>query len=141
MNKVHYRTSGTLTGTIEPENVGVAQEYLTSDDMTQYIDDSIASAVFHVAWNLHADGHNYHIDAFCVRELTQDEQRVLSEWCSGQNSDGLGEGFEQQDFAWNTEGECGDCEGCSEGYECDDEGGSMISFDWQKNELPWTLVS
>ena len=33
------------------------------------------------------------------RELTEQELEKLSDWISGQNSDGLGEGFEQQDFA------------------------------------------
>ena len=131
-----YRTSGTLTGTIERNNVGLAQAYLTHDDMTQYLDDSIAPVIAHIQWNLLADGHNYNITAVAIRELTKDEQRVLSEWCSGQNSDGLGEGFEQQEFA---ETSCEGCDDCSEWDGCE-SGWSMISFDWETNKLPWTLI-
>jgi hypothetical protein len=148
-----YRISGTLTGIIEPENVAEAQAYLTDDDMTQYLDDSIAKRIEHVEWKLEADGHAWSVTAFATRRLSEDEQRVLSEWVSGQNSDGLGEGFEQQDFAWDEdeETECYECRGTGsiicddDGYElsedCDMCGGSgthesdgrMISFDWKTN--------
>lgn len=130
-----YRTQGELTGTIEAENVPLAQAYLTQDDMTQYVDGSIKPAIARIEWNLHADGHHYHVEAVCHRELTQDELRVLSEWVSGQNSDGLGEGFEQQEFAEITTEDAN--------YFDDDETDeeySMVSFDWKTNKLPWTRV-
>ena len=133
-----YRTTGTLTGTIEAENVSAAQAYLTEYDMTQFVDDSIKPAIARIEWNLHADGHNYHVEAICHRELTADEQRVLSEWVSGQNSDGLGEGFEQQEFAWVEEGDPHWDPRSEEWYE--DSDGYMISFDWKTNKLPWTRV-
>lgn len=156
---IHYRTTGHLIDAIQRENVGIAQEYLTEDDMAQYLDAPLNELVPVLVWNLHADGYNYHIDAYAVRELTVAEQKLLSENCSGQNSDGLGEGFEQQDFAWSDEAtEDEDCSSCDAGASCEEdgspcgdcqgdgviygeEGGHMCSFDWETNELPWTVVA
>jgi hypothetical protein len=59
------------------------------------------------------------------RPLTDEESKQISEWISGQNSDGLGEGFEQQSFA--------EIEGDDE-----NDDWAMASFDWQTN--PCTLV-
>lgn len=130
-----YKCTGTLTGHIKPRNVMSAQQYLTDDDMTQYLDDSIAGVVGHIEWRLDGDGHSWSVLAICSRDLTDDELRELGEWIGGQNSDGLGEGFEQQDFAWeDDESECGECFGCENGWDCEDERGRMISFDWEKNE-------
>jgi hypothetical protein len=131
-----YRTTGTLTGTIEADNVGLAQDYLRQDNMAQYLDEPLRSAVVRLEWNLHNDGHNYHVEAICNRELTEDELSDLSDEVSGQNSDGLGEGFEQQDFAEITTEDAN--------YFDDDETDaeySMISFDWKTNKLPWTRVN
>lgn len=141
MTTVKYRTTGTLTGTIDRENVGEAQAYLTEDDMAKYLDPPLEGVIAVLQWNLHADGHNYHIDAYALRELTDEELVLLSQECSGQNSDGLGESFEQQDFAWE-EDECDeddDCPGGCEGYGC--ESGRMIHFDWESNELPWSRIA
>lgn len=155
-----YETKGTLTGTIAPENVSRAQEYLTEDDMTQYLDDELKGVVLFQQWQLGADGHHYTVIAVTSRELAEDELKLLADNTSGQNSDGLGESFEQQDFAeTHDEGEedCDDCEGG--GYIISDEGLSagcercdgqgfferenygMISFDWQTNDSTYTLVS
>lgn len=164
-----YRTSGHLTGTILPENVPTAQRYLTHEhggaprNMQRYLDPPLRDRVVFLEWNLSADGHNYTITAVTNKLLTEEELKQLSSECSGQNSDGLGEGFEQQDFAWVDDGEedetCYDCDGsgrielengdtdvCGT---CDGEGvfygnidnGHMISFDWKTNELPWTQIA
>jgi hypothetical protein len=125
-----YRTTGTLTGTIERDNVGLAQDYLRQDNMAQYLDEPLRSLVVRLEWNLHNDGHNYHVEAICNRELTDDELRVLSLEVSGQNSDGLGESFEQQDFAEQYDEDEEDCDGYV-----------MVSFDWKTNKLPWTRVN
>jgi hypothetical protein len=126
-----YRTKGVLTGTIESENVAAAQDYLTNDDMTQYLDQPLRDAVALVRWNLNSDGHTYYVEAICHRELNDDELKELAEWTSGQNSDGLGEGFEQQDFAW-----------VDDSYDDDDEyeSGSMVSFDWKTNDSTYERV-
>jgi hypothetical protein len=160
-----YRTSGKLTDTIQRENVGEAQAYLHQHDMTGYVasNASLEGLLEFVEWNLDGNGHDYSITVVSNRELTDDELKRLSEECSGQNSDGLGEGFEQQDFAWvdngdNEEEECSQCSGsglegdnedgeeveCSNcdgaGYFEHDDEGHMVSFDWKTNELPWTRV-
>ena len=95
-----YKTTGKLTDTIPAEDVSKAQDYLTRDDMTQYVDEDLKGTVERVQWRLDGNGRDYEVEVFALRELTDDESKRLSEWISGQNSDGLGEGFEQQDFAW-----------------------------------------
>ena len=137
-----YRTSGHLKATVN--DVAAAQAYLTQDDMTQYVagDEDIAfsDAVLHLEWQLQGNGYDYHIVMFTRRVLTEAELKAMSEWCSGQNSDGLGEGFEQQAFAEIAD-ECGDCWNCRNGYSCEDESSfGMCSFDWETNELPWVKV-
>jgi hypothetical protein len=132
-----YHTSGTLTDYIESENVELAQAYLREYDMTQFLDDSIKDAVERVQWTLEGDGHEWYVEAVAKRELTKDELRVLAEWVSGQNSDGLGEGFEQQAFAWLED------ESPTDNVWSDDytEGeGHMCSFDWETNDCAFTRI-
>lgn len=172
MTLLRYRTTGSLTGTIPAEAVGLAQDYLTNDDMTQYLDDNryptLKDVIGHIRWHLNADGHTWYVEALAYRELTVVELEGLAQWVSGQNSDGLGEGFEQQDFCWVEEDEpdedCSHCDGTGEYTaededdeleaptgspcsECDgngtiygSEGGHMISFDWQTNECTFKRV-
>lgn len=124
-----YHTKGTLTGTIDQDNVPAAQDYLTRDDMTQYVapNAGLDGVLVRIEWNLHSDGYNYHVEAVCDRELSDAELKQLSDEVSGQNSDGLGEGFEQQEFAE---------------IEPDDEDDwSMISFDWETNKNEFTRVA
>lgn len=142
-----YETRGQLTnGGIEPENVAKAQAYLTNDhngkplNMQQYLDPSL-EAVILLRWFLDGNGLDYRVEAICSRELNDDELKALASEISGQNSDGLGEGFEQQDFAWNEEGhDCdSDCDEC-DGYGCED-GGVMVSFDWKTNDSTLTRIA
>ncbi len=142
-----YETSGHLTGIIESENFIAAQAYLTYDhtgkplNMEQYLDQPLRDAVEMLEWQLDGNGCDYKVRAITKRALTHDELDKLSSEVSGQNSDGLGEGFEQQAFAERHDGECGECSGCEYGDGCeDDDYAGMISFDWQTNKLPWTKV-
>jgi hypothetical protein len=132
-----YRSTGKLTGTIEPENVAAAQEYL-DEPMAQYLDPPLQGVVEVLTWTLDGNGRDYRVDAFALRELTEAELKKLAEEVTGQNSDGLGEGFEQQAFA-EEETECGECGGCEAGWGCD-EPGNMISFDWKTNDSAFTRV-
>lgn len=78
-----------------------AYNYLTEDDMTQYLDKERCKAtpdITSVEWILE-DEESGKIVVRAIRELTEDELDELSDWIRGQNSDGLGEGFEQQEFA------------------------------------------
>lgn len=131
-----YQSTGQLTDAIPHEHVEAAQAYLAQDDMTQYVDESIAGAVERVEWRLHHNGRDYTVEAVTSRELTDDELRVLAEWTSGQNSDGLGECFEQQDFAW-VEGPDPDEDEDEDYY----EDGHMVSFDWKTNKSTFTRVA
>src|ERR1044072_5373859 len=108
-----YQTNGVLTDTIERANVAAAQAYLTEYDMTQFLDKQLADVIVHVEWHLHPDGRQWHVKAKAVRELDGDELKKLAGFVSGQNSDGLGEGFEQQDFAWSEDAREADCSDCS----------------------------
>jgi len=146
MTIAFYETKGHLTDQIPADRIADAQAYLLGGhegeplNMEQYLDEPLRKIVVDLRWELSADGYNYTVRATCKRPLTDDEQRALSLEVSGQNSDGHGENFEQQDFAWLEDGECGECDGCINWDSCDDETGKMISFDWQENELPWTRV-
>ena len=94
-----YETSFNLEAPVN--NFGAAQEYLDEDDMVQYLDESRCSAakdIGSIVWILD-DEQSGKIRVTAKRELTEEELDQLSDWILGQNSDGLGEGFEQQDFA------------------------------------------
>lgn len=124
-----YKTSGTLTGTIEPGNVSLAQEYLQSDDMTQFLDEPLKAKVERIQWHLNADGETWYVEAFTPAPLSPVELDLLALWVSGQNSDGLGEGFEQQEFAEIPPED-----------EEDFEDWGMISFDWETNKCKFERV-
>lgn len=124
-----YSTSGTLTNSVQ--DLADAQAYLSQDDMTQYIDASLVGVVVDINWSL-TDDFSWKVTVVTVRELTDVESASLSEWISGQNSDGLGEGFEQQPFA-----ECYERDSYGD---IDEDSYSMASFDWQTNDCKLTLV-
>lgn len=140
-----YQTKGHLTDAIPDDGISKAQAYLVEDDMTAYATDpqwgiSWAKGVLVLLeWKLDGNGYDYTVRATTTRELNEAEQKELSEYVSGQNSDGLGEGFEQQDFAWVSE-DCDEC-GYNGGWGCQCGQGHMCSFDWQENELPWTRIA
>ena len=121
-----YLTSGHLTRAIEKWNVSMAQDYLIMDDMAEYLPDPLKSKVESIEWNLDGDGYRYYVEATTSDPLSERELRELSAWVSGQNSDGLGENFEQQDFA--------------EAYDKDGDYIGMCSFDWNSNDYPWERV-
>lgn len=131
----NYLYAGTLTGTVN--DVEAAQKYLTEDDMTQYVHSYVPS-VIHVRWDLKDDGHTYEVHAISSKELDETEIDQLTSWVQGQNSDGLGEGFEQQAFADLTEER--------EVYPWDEDepdygdDSTMVSFDWRTNETKFTLI-
>lgn len=133
-----YRTYFNLVA--EVKDFEAARQYLIEDDMTDYLitDERGASCkdkIKSIKWILRDESHGY-IDLETTSELTSTELANISDWVSGQNSDGLGEGFEQQDFA------CYIDEGLT-GYddeEWDDET-IMASFDWETNPYTFELVS
>lgn len=102
MQKYHYRTAFKLADDVNDYEAAV--NYLTEDDMTKYLKDdedipyATRGAIISVDWELKDVNHGY-INLYSTRELTEQELEPISSWVRGQNSDGLGEGFEQQDFA------------------------------------------
>ena len=94
--KLEYETGFHLEAPVN--DFDAAQAYLSSDDMTQYIPEELQDVVKDVKWELD-DEESGHISFKTTRELTAEESKKMSDWIDGQNSDGLGEGFEQQDFA------------------------------------------
>lgn len=111
---------------------GAADLYLAADDMTEYLhgaESDTKDFVTNVEWILEDEESGY-IIVDTNRELTDDESKRISEWIRGQCSDGLGEGFEQQDFAGPTDEEI------EQGYEDGDDliEECMSSFDWRTNK-------
>lgn len=127
-----YRTYFNLTNAVN--DFEEARQYLIEDNMTTYlksdsrIPENVRSAVDNIVWILKDIASGY-IELTANRSLSAQELESISKFVSGQNSDGLGEGFEQQDFA------CYEDEGLT-GYEGDDWDNEMImaSFDWQTND-------
>jgi len=127
--EIYYRTNFRLTRSVT--NVKAAQEYLTEDDMTEYLLDDLnsnvnisikdaATKVTNITWILETSRSGYILLA--ANDYLSDEVLdYISEWVSGQNSDGLGEGFEQQYFAMSKSGR------------------AYASFDWETNDYKFKL--
>ena len=131
-------------------DLSAAREYLQADNMTEYLIDDLdylkltrlqPSDIVNLQWDLRDEQHGLiYLDT--AIDLTDDELAKISEWVSGQNSDGLGEGFEQQDFASGEDWE---------EYEYEDEDGetqtdyeevnTMASFDWKTNNYTFEKIS
>lgn len=123
-----------------------ARGYLTEEDMTKYlkddsrIDASVRDAVVKIEWVLKYEQSGY-IELQTNKELTATELKSISEWVSGQNSDGLGEGFEQQDFACYDVDEDGEPIDQRRAWDYEGETETvMASFDWQSNNYLFEFV-
>jgi hypothetical protein len=133
-----YRTYFRLTDCVN--DVSAAQEYLTEDDMTKYlkgdnrIPENVRNAAENIEWILKDEQSGY-IELKLNTQLSDNELQYISEWVSGQNSDGLGESFEQQDFA-------NYCDEGLQGYEDEDwdDEWIMASFDWETNDYKFEFI-
>lgn len=141
----HYKTDFNLTNPVT--DLEAAREYLRDHDATFYfknddygIDKQTRDDVFEVSWELENESSGY-IIVKAWRELYDDELADISSWIAGQCSDGIGEGFEQQDFASYTDDEYyrelnnfytwaedDEEEPNEDDYFC------MASFDWSTND-------
>lgn len=135
-----YETAFNLTSDVN--DLEAAQDYLNDPNMTEYLVEEypkLNGVVNKIEWILknYSDGV---IKVRTTRELTEEEKEIISEWIKGQNSDGLGEGFEQQDFARLEEDES---DWDNEYYDDYHEYSDIIyaSFDWQTNKYILKLVS
>ena len=136
MARYIYKTEFSLTNPVN--DFDAAQEYLQEDDMTKYLKDRLEydksdidpACIEKIEWELLYDDAGV-ITLITTKELTKAQLDEISDWVCGQNSDGLGEGFEQQEFAEVSDEE--DEWGYSEVYD-------MASFDWQTNKYKFSLM-
>lgn len=74
--------------------------YQSIDDMAQFFkrSDSVKEKLASAVWSVdEVDGKLYgRVNVRLKEPLTEEETNILKEWITGQNSDGLGEGFEQR---------------------------------------------
>jgi len=117
-----------------------ACKYLQDDDMCKYliadleyykkVDPEYIDSIVDIVWDLRTSNSGK-ILLTTTRELPGEVLDIISDWVRGQNSDGLGEGFEQQDFAAV--------------YDKDEYGDidiyDMASFDWETNDYPFYLLT
>ena len=83
---------------IRPDAFDDAKAYLEEEDMAQYLDEPLKSKIDSVKWVLD-DESSVHVDVKSNQPLYKEDMDALKDFIEGQNSDGLGEGFEQQKFA------------------------------------------
>lgn len=142
---VVYRTYFKLTNCVL--DFEEARKYLIEDTMKQYLqNDSRCSTdtyskILSIEWILKDENSGY-IELKTTEELSTEELNKLSDWVRGQNSDGIGESFEQQDFACYEIDEDGEI--LDSRYSCDYEGEVeevMASFDWNSNNYIFELIS
>lgn len=136
-----YGTSFTLTNPVNDYNA--ALDYLQANDMTQYLNNDLnylglshlEGKIKEIKWVLEDEQTGY-IVLYTTEPLAQEDLDKISEWISGQCSDGLGEGFEQQDFASGEDFEEYEDEDGDTQYE---EVNTMASFDWETNDYKLKL--
>lgn len=126
-----YKTGGSLTEDVNDFRAAVQwlHERQEETPMAQFIwPDDARDGVHSVTWHL-LDEATWEVTLVADRELTPAHLGLLSQWISGQNSDGLGEGFEQQPFAEHEDEE-----------DEDEVVYHMSSFDWETNPCELRLV-
>jgi len=74
------------------------EELRKSGDISNYLDPPLKDKVASMEWDIEKIGRTVYGKITCELRapLSEDEQFDLAEWILGQNSDGFGEGFEQQ---------------------------------------------
>lgn len=100
---VGYRTVCDLCTNVR--NKKDSDEYFHEDDMTNDITNTfslhkskkLASKIKCIMWDM-KDRRSVNVTVITHGKLNENELAKIGEFINGQNSDGLGEGFEQQDF-------------------------------------------
>lgn len=120
-----------------------AQAYLEEDNMLYYFDnEEIKRKLKSITWHLTDCGSGY-IEVIANEELSENELEEISEYIKGQNSDGIGESFEQQWFANYDANKYDDYGNEISVWDLDDdyeEDWVMASFDWNSNYYVLELV-
>lgn len=150
-NKLYiYRTNFNLTAPVRPDLFKAAQDYLYEDNIVEYIDgysnelDSLKKHIKSIRFCL-KDIDNGYIEVQVYKKLNQLERDVVSEYISGQCSDGIGEGFSCQDFAnYDDSIVDWDCDKYKPELAFEDdyeENWIMVEFDWKCNKYELHLHS
>lgn len=92
-----------LTGNVN--NFEDASRYLLEENMVQYYSGVERDQIKSIYWNLVNDNYGVVVISTYLENLSEQLQNDLLEFINDQNSDGIGEGFSQQEFA---EIDCGD---------------------------------
>lgn len=83
-------------------NLEEAQSYLSSDDMTVYliddVEDRLKSVITKIEWIQNTNISGY-VELQTNDYLSEEDLDWIRDWIDGQNSDGLGSGYSEQDFA------------------------------------------
>lgn len=115
-------------------NYDKAKDYLKAENMTKYLRDYLSKIpelqykIENIEWDL-TDEQNGFIIVKTNAGLFENEASKISDWIKSQCADGLGEGFEQQDFAMI--------------FDEDDPENSdyeMASFDWESNDYELEFI-
>ena len=104
MEKYLYRTYFDLSDDIPDEYWKRARRYLAEDNMAQYLSGDLSKKIIVIQYDLITNNRGL-INIISNTLLTQKELIELKDELDGQNSDGLGEGFSQQEFAELPSGE------------------------------------
>lgn len=96
---MEYKTQFKMTYHVR--DLKQSNNYLLEDDMLEYFDEGDLKEKLLGIFFILDDNQNGHITVFSKDdiELTENELSEISEYISDQISDGLGEGFIQQDFS------------------------------------------
>lgn len=145
-----YRTSFWLTRPLRDiESFHKAQHYLeTSNEPTEdcpsmsyFFRKHVKEAArlgLSISWHLD-DAMGGHITVESPEELNEEVLSEISKEISGQNSDGLGEGFEQCEFAVSPATEEDDPYDISHAEFYGWYDSVLSSFDWESNDYPLIL--
>ena len=131
---IEYRTDFYLDNDVL--DINSANEYLKDNEMLWFFDGEFKDDLEKIEWNL-INTHKGYVSVVAKRKLTDSELKELSKYISGQNSDGLCEGFEQQEFACYDAGLYDDFGRYQPDLQWEDdyeEEYIMCSFDWQTND-------
>ena len=132
-----YVTYFSLLNSVSPYKLKDANQYLQEDNMTKYliadmkacdIIQSEIDQVIDIEWRLDSESRG-RIVLTTKEDLHEQTLLFISEWVLGQNADGLGEGFEQQNW-----GESRNPWDYTEDEEDDYTYQDMYSFDWRTNQ-------
>ena len=133
-NRCRYATHFKLDGEpgdhgswFDDEEYEKAQDFLFEENLANYYDGLGKDKINSIDWVLmqNTEGSGF-IVVDTYEPLTQDELDAVSEYISGQNSDGIGESFEQR-FSYYIYDDSDD------DWEYSGDSGDMCSFDWMYN--------